>query len=760
MCSRYWKYNRKSQARFKWLTRRHRVTTHKPARKKGTTRTSKIKQGILQKVSGSAVTGWRLWLFRVICLTVIPAVFVLLVELSLRIVGFGFPSIAIVKYEENDVTYCCDNVKFGWRFFPRNIAQEFDPFIFPADKSDNTYRVFILGASAAQGTPDPAYCFSRILQVMLRNSYPNIIFEVVVTAMPAINSHVAVEIARDCARHEPDLFVVYMGNNEVIGPYGAGTVFAPLSTNLSLIRTGIALRATRLGQLLTSLSESVGGERDVPKVWRGLEMFLDKQVRADDPQLETVYRHFRRNLEDICDIADRAGIKVVLCTVGDNLKDCPPLASLHRLRLSQAEKVKWEGIYRQGVAFESTGDYTEAVKHYLDAAEIDDRYADLQFRLGYCYWAMGEYDKAKYRYVKARELDTIRFRADNRINQTICAVGHDNAGKGVYLVDAVKLFEQDSPHRTTGKELFHEHVHLNFKGNYILAKAIFDQMEKIFPQWVQDRKAPERSALSEAQCAECLAYNDWAEYNTVYKVVNYYIKKPPFTNQLYHDQKLQKLERELKTLQDRLTHEVLAGAADQYRQLIEKEPSDVWLRWRYAELLSVWLKNEAAAAHQCRLTLKILPHSYKPHLTLALSLLRLGHLNEAIDHLLKATQIKPTCADAYHCLGLTYQAQGQIDKAIRCYSAAVRHQPNNTEAYKNMAELLSKQGKVAKAIQTYRKGLSTLPHELDLHYNLAILLEKQGNKDEAIKELSTVLQIDPNHIEARNVMRAILTERK
>ena len=68
--------------------------------------------------------------------------------------------------------------------------------------------------------------------------------------MTAINSHVAVEIARDCAAHQPDLFVVYMGNNEVVGPFGPATVFQQWSPNRKLIRATAWLKSTRVGQLL------------------------------------------------------------------------------------------------------------------------------------------------------------------------------------------------------------------------------------------------------------------------------------------------------------------------------------------------------------------------------------------------------------------------------------------------------------------------------------------------------------------------------
>ena len=75
------------------------------------------------------------------------------------------------------------------------------------------------------GDPEPAFGFGRILQVLLQAKYPARHFEVVNVAITAINSHVIRQIARDCAPRQGDLWIIYMGNNEVVGPFGAGTVF-------------------------------------------------------------------------------------------------------------------------------------------------------------------------------------------------------------------------------------------------------------------------------------------------------------------------------------------------------------------------------------------------------------------------------------------------------------------------------------------------------------------------------------------------------
>ena len=705
----------------------------------------------------SVITGRHLWLFRIIALTVFPVLLLLVVELSLRIAGYGFFPHAITKCQVDGRDAYCDNVKFGWRFFPRNIARESEPFIFPADKPDDTYRIFILGASAVQGTPEPAFSFGRILREMLHEKYPAVNFELINTAMTAINSHVVLQIAKDCARYDPDLFIVYLGNNEVTGPYSAGTVYTLPLANLSVIRTAIALRATRLGQFITNLTDSVGAEKNAPIVWRGLEMFLNNQVRADTPRLEAVYRNFQRNLKDIRRISSKSGSKTIFCTVGSNLKDSPPFASLHRPDLTPSEMKKWVDIYRQGAEYELQGNYADAIECYLEAAKIDDRYADQQFRLARCYWAAAEYKKARERYIRARELDTLRFRADTRINNIIRDVAGDKIAEGIYLTDTAKYLEKNCPYETPGKELFYEHVHLNFKGNYFLAKTIFEQVEKILPHQLANlQQADNHQILTEDQCAQRLAYTGWDRYRIADKVLNDFIKKPPFTKQLYQQERVRQMEESIEALKIYLAPEALENAALQYRQAIQKSPSDWRLRWKYGKLLTDVLKDYQAAAEQYRLVRNYLPHSYIIYAALGAVSRGLGDIDEVVAQYQEAIRIKPTCIYAHYYLARAYRKQGRNDEAIEYYYKTLRLQPTHVVAYNNLAEILFRQGKIDQSIKVHRKGLLFVPNSSILHCNLGVLLDSQGNRPEAIKELNTALQIDPNSPKIRRVMEAIL----
>jgi tetratricopeptide (TPR) repeat protein len=553
---------------------------------------------------------------------------------------------------------------------------------------------------------------------------------------------------------------------------------------------GIALKAARLGQLLTNLLGSIGPEKNIPKVWGGLEMFLEKQVRSEDERLETVYRHFERNLEDISRVARKSGAKIIFCTVASNLKDSPPFASLHKPSLKEMNKKKWDKIYQQGVINEADDKYGEAVARYLEAAEVDDYYADLQFRLGRCYWAMGEYGKARDRYVRARELDTLRFRADNRINETIRAVAGDKTEEGVYLADAVKIFEKNSPHGVTGEELFYEHVHLNIKGTYLLAKTIFEQVEVILPDHIQRRKENERLLLTEAQCLQRLAYTNWDRHAIADKVLNSFIRKAPFTNQLYHVEYIKQMEQTVKALKVNLTVDTLHEATAQYRRAIQDDDKDWHLHYKYGKLLTEDVQDYHAAAEQYRVVQDYFPHSYTGYNALGSVLRGMGDFDGAIDQYLKTIKINPTCAEAYRYLGWAYQKKDKVDKAIEYYFQSLRIMPTNAnvhfslgliyqgrkrfdeaveqyrkalqidpeyeKAYNNLAIAMYQQGRFNEAVQTYRKGLLLVPDSLDLHHNLAVLLKQQGLRDEAIKEFNAALRIDPNSAKTRRALEATL----
>jgi len=700
----------------------------------------------------------RLWLFRLIAVVVIPVLLLGATELVLRLVGYGFAPEAIAEFEMDGQVYAGQNNRFSWRFFPPHLAREPSPYVFPAAKTDQTCRIFVLGASAAMGVPEPTFCFGRMLREMLADRYPGVHFEVITTAMAAINSHAVLPIARDCARYHPDLFVVYLGNNEVTGPYGAGSVFAPLSGNLSLIRASIAVRGTRLGQLMGKTFGSLGKKSQTPRMWRGLEMFQNNQVRADDAGLQTVYKHYRSNLEDILAAGRNVDASVVLCTVGANLKDNPPFGSLHRPDLSEEKSKQWDAIYRQGVAHEGAGRYAEAIQEYLHAAEIDDTYADLQFRLGRCYWTMEQYDQAADRYAQARRQDTLRFRVDDRINKIVRDVAAQ-AGDGVFLADAVEAFGRESPHGVAGQELFYEHVHLNFSGNYLLARTVLDRVERALPERFKSKRSDKTEVLSEQACARRLAYTPWNRYKIADKVLNSFLKRPPFSDRLYHKALIEQLEGELATLRTAITPESIRQAAQQHLWALEQDPDDWVLHWKYGQLLVERLNNYGGAIEQFRWVCAHLPHAWLPYESLGRSLQMVGDMDGAVAQYEKVIELQPTNGRAHFYLGEVLQARGDVTGAEARYRSAVKWEPNCIPAYNNLARILAGKDKLNEAIEVCRRGLVFAPRSATLHGSLGTLLARTGQIQEAVRELQTALDIDPNSTPVRKSLELLLKAR-
>jgi len=297
---------------------------------------------------------WRYWSPRIAVAVLMPVLLIGAIEGVLRALDVGFPTDATVPCMLKGHAASCYNLFFPAPFFPPGMIKTPQAYAIPADKPAGTYRIFVLGESAAMGDPDPAYAFSRYLEVMLRKRYPSVNFEVVNTGSVAVNSHVLLPLSKGLAKQRPDLFIIYSGNNEVVGPYGPGTALTSSGMRLPVIRTSIFLRSTRVGQLLTKL----GAQK---KEWGGMEMFLDKQVPADSPLMKYTYANFEANLRDTIAVARAAGARVIVSTVATNLKDCAPFASMHREGLSPEDLRSWNALMQQGTELENARSYDEAL---------------------------------------------------------------------------------------------------------------------------------------------------------------------------------------------------------------------------------------------------------------------------------------------------------------------------------------------------------------------------------------------------------------
>jgi tetratricopeptide (TPR) repeat protein len=579
-----------------------------------------------------------LWLKRAALMVFSPLLVFLLLEGILRLVGYGYPTSFFIP--SRDAGRLITNERFACQFFSRSTVLKPYLFTLEAKKPAGTIRICVLGESAAMGTPDPAFGFGRILEIALRRNFPDHQFEVINAAMRGIDSHIIRLIAQECVRHEIDYFVVYMGNNEVVGFDAPGPNSSRWTHSLTWIRATEWLRATRLGQWLV---ESLGSSLRPSLVERDpqdMDFFRKQRLRADDWRRDLIADNFRDNLQAICRAITTVGSKLTLATMPVNLQDCPPLSSLHRGDLTARDQARWDQTFQEGNRLEDQKRFPEAAAAYESAAQIDDHFAELHFRLGRCYLASGDAARARRHYELARDWDTLQFRSDARINQIIRSVGARWQGQGVQLVDVERAFA-DSPlsdRGLPGAQLFNDHVHPTFAGTYLLAQTVYAQLAPALEQSLG--REPRGPIPTFEECLQAVPYTLYDDLNVVSAMVQL-TARPPFLDQVDHFQRQLAAEAKIQARLAAFSAPDAQACLKTYKAVINLEP-DYWPpRFNLASMCEE-LGQYPAAFEQLRYLIHEYPGCSSFSAKLAEGLFKSGNKKGAVTELREAFKRNPT----------------------------------------------------------------------------------------------------------------------
>ena len=681
----------------------------------------------------------RRLVFRGVALVLVPLLVLGLAEGALRLAGYGYSTGFFKKARIQGRDVFVENDKFGRRFFAPELARTPPPVVMEATKKPGAYRIFLLGESAALGDPRPAYGMGRYLEVLLQERFPGTEFEVVCVAMTAINSHAILPIARECARHQGDLWVIYMGNNEMVGPFGAATVFGRQVPSLASIRLSLAVKRTRLGQVFDSWFGNWGTKRSGP--WGGMSMFVEQQVAVADPRRGIAYGHFARNLEDILKLADRAGCPVVLSTVASNLRDCAPFGSVHAANLTPALQTEFETRCREAVTNEMTGDLESALANYRRAKELDGTFAELDFQLGQRYLHQTNLVEARKAFVQARDADALPFRADSTVNRLIREAAAKHRGNNLRLVATDEILEREAADGVPGADLFFEHVHLNFAGNYRVAKALAEAIEPALPSSISRRSTA--AWASQETCERRLGLTDWNRTGVLEDVLRR-LHAAPFTRQANHQAQLKLWQAELKALKARLTPEHAADARALYREALLRAPRDHRLHEDYAEFLEATGSLEEAGT-QWQAVCGLLPHHFVAYFHAGRLLGRQKQWGLAEERLRTALALEPRSSEAHLELGRVLAGRGDLDQAITQYQQAVRWQPANGWAYYHLANALAQKDQRQAAFEALKKAVEVQPSLWEARYFLGVELAMSNRIPEAQKEFEAVLRARPDY---------------
>jgi tetratricopeptide (TPR) repeat protein len=703
-----------------------------------------------------------------------PLLFLGVLETGLRVAGYGHPMSFFLPMKINGQDCLIENSRFGWRFFGPEMARAPFPLAIPRVKPPNTIRIFVFGESAALGDPQPEFGFARILQALLEGRYPDKHFEVVNTAMTAINSHVILPIARDCVGKQGDFWVIYMGNNEVVGPFGSGTVFGAQAANLEMVRAGVAFKATRIGQLLGNVAHHAHKQGANQSEWGGMSMFQQNQVRQDDPRMETVYHSFERNLDDIISAGQSGGAKVLVSTVARNLKDCGPFASEHRPGLAGAELAEWNDDFQAGLRAQQRGVTGEAFKDFAAALKIDNTYAEADFRYGQCLLDLGKDAEALRAFTRACDEDTLRFRADSRINDIIRRTAAKRKQAGVQLVDAEATMATHSPHGLMGEEFLYEHVHPNFEGNYVIARALAEQID-------QDLATATASDWPMAeQCGARLGWNNATRCAGELDVLGR-LTKPPFSEQAESQEQYQRLLKKVEALQTALLPAAAQDAEARTQAAVATNPDD-WILQKNLALRQQQTGNSLGAAASWQQVVQLLPQNAENWQSLGMALAQAHRNDEAVAALQHATRLEPESVASRESLAELYASEGHQDQAAREFQDIVRRKPywspahlglgkaleamgkkseaqaefaaalkdriSTPESYNALAEFAFSRGWYGAAVTNFADSLRLNPTDPKIQVNLGLALVQMGRGAEAKTRYTEALRLQPNFAEA------------
>jgi len=250
----------------------------------------------------------------------------------------------------------------------------------------------------------------------------------------------------------------------------------------------------------------------------------------------------------------------------------------------------------------------------------------------------------------------------NRIIRSVASA----AGAGVGLVDGEAILTDASPHGVTGRELFYEHVHLNPRGNYLLARALFPKVVTLLPAEAR-QSAASVELPSQGEADRLLALTPF-DRQRVAREVGEWLSQAPFTYRLGNDEELRELQREAASGSDNV-----AEAAETYGYAITRAPRDHWLRFNYGLFLQQ--RQPETAAVEFSIVLKLLPGDYRARENLADALITMGRFDEAIAQCRELLRRMPYHAPAYLTMAYGLARMDSLDQSITAYQRAIALQP-------------------------------------------------------------------------------------
>jgi len=332
----------------------------------------------------------------------------------------------------------------------------------PREKPLGGLRICVFGGSATAGLGlSPSATFARYLERMLRAAEPGRPIDVCNLGMVALPSAGVLHLVRDAVRSlEPDLVIVYSGNNEFLEIHSRKFFEATAS---SWARARAALGRTNLARALRRLRGDGARPRITSRaIAQGDRRVSHREMLAEvsitEEERVAILDAYERNLAAMVDEAQAARVPILMMTVSANWRwwgiedfpadevpgpdgpdpDLPVPSQEHGLAPSAALH---EELYGQALRLERAGEAVAAA--YFRAAQDADPHL---------------------RRATRAHATRVRRVAEQR---------------GVPIVDTDRVLLDGERFGVIGFDEFYDYVHFTPRGAARVARALFDEVEAL-----------------------------------------------------------------------------------------------------------------------------------------------------------------------------------------------------------------------------------------------------------------------------------------
>lgn len=672
----------------------------------------------------------------------------------------------------------------------RNKLAFFNQQQFPADKSSGTYRIFCVGGSTTFGRPYGASTsFAGWLGEFLPIADPSRRWEVINAGGISYASYRVSSLMEELIQYEPDLFVVYSGQNEFLERRTYSTV---LETPESVRGLQGLLSHTRTWAILSEIlkKDSAKPSDDPDLLPEEVETLLGDSVgleayARDDPFATQVLQHYRVNLVRMVDIARSVGAQVVMVTPASNLGTCSPFKDQQSDGLSRDEVAEFISYHSAAEAKFEDEEYEEAIRLVEQALKIDSRVASLHYLHGRLLRRLGRSDQAKLAFLRAIDEDVCPLRALTPMAKIATEVANE---KEVPLVDFVALVEGRTKDGIPDHDQFLDHVHPSIELHRELALSILDKLTAegvVKPQsswgpetiqalvqevegqldhaaharalrnlskvlaWAGKTEEAERLSLRSIQLAPEAGSAPMFHQTGVVKAQSgdFEEAEKNFRRALDLDAELVEAHHSLAVLLTRT--ERAAEAVPYFERVLKADPGDVKTLNALGVALQQLKKLDDARRHYER-ALEEDPWNHKVLNNLGILLFEKKEFAEAKECYERSVDIEPRFADAHFNLGRLALVLRRAPDAQKHFREAIAIRPNHLEALCALGELYETEGRVDASVENYDTVLSFDPRHAKAHYNRGRLAEKQKDTVEAEKHYKSAIESDPDYARAHN----------